>query len=262
MKLNIVPARQGILWVKLGAQTFFRQPLAMSGLFLLFLILVMVLSIIPILGNVLAITVLPGATVGFMLASQEAFQGIFPKPAILFRAFMAGMAKTRPILQVGLGYFVAFLFLLTLTTLVDGGQFAKFFLFGGDIEDVKKMFQSHDFLLAFMLTASLNVPIALVFCHAAALVHWEGVPPIKSIFFSVVALTRNFRALLVFGLAWLGVFIAAVLAVSLLGALIGVGEDMMAAPVISGSMLLETMAFTSLYFMFRDSFDLTPGDTE
>ena len=28
MKLHIVPARQGILWVKLGMRTFFRQPLA------------------------------------------------------------------------------------------------------------------------------------------------------------------------------------------------------------------------------------------
>ena len=33
MKLNIVPARTGIQWVKLGIQTFFRQPLALSGLF-------------------------------------------------------------------------------------------------------------------------------------------------------------------------------------------------------------------------------------
>ncbi len=29
MKLNIVPARTGLVWVKLGVSTFFRQPLAL-----------------------------------------------------------------------------------------------------------------------------------------------------------------------------------------------------------------------------------------
>jgi len=37
MKLNIVPARTGITWVKLGIQTFFKQPLALAGLFFLWL---------------------------------------------------------------------------------------------------------------------------------------------------------------------------------------------------------------------------------
>ena len=37
MKLNIVPARTGLLWVKLGIKTFFGQPLAMSGLFFMFM---------------------------------------------------------------------------------------------------------------------------------------------------------------------------------------------------------------------------------
>jgi hypothetical protein len=262
MKLNIVAARQGALWVRLGVQTFFRQPLAMSGLFLLFAIVVMVLSIVPILGNVVALSVVPGLTVGIMLASQEACAGNFPKPFSLFRPFASGTAKMRALLQVGLGYFLAFLFLLTLTTVVDGGQFAKFFLFGGDIEDVKKLFQSPDFLQAFLLTASLNIPIALVFCNAAALVHWQNVSPVKSVFFSVVALARNARALLMFGLTWLAVFISTIFLVSLVGAMLGAGEESMAAPVISASMLLEAMVFTSLYFMFRDSFDLTSGETE
>ena len=38
MKLNIVPASTGALWVKQGAKTFVRQPVALTGLFLMFVL--------------------------------------------------------------------------------------------------------------------------------------------------------------------------------------------------------------------------------
>ena len=47
MKLNLVPARTGVLWVKLGIRTFFRQPLALAGLFFMFMALMTVASQIP-----------------------------------------------------------------------------------------------------------------------------------------------------------------------------------------------------------------------
>ena len=37
MKLNIVTPRTGFVWVRLGIRTFWKQPLAMSGLFFLFM---------------------------------------------------------------------------------------------------------------------------------------------------------------------------------------------------------------------------------
>ena len=44
MKLNIIPARHGALWVKLGIRTFLRQPLALSGLFFIFMAVLSLLS--------------------------------------------------------------------------------------------------------------------------------------------------------------------------------------------------------------------------
>jgi hypothetical protein len=71
MKLHIVPARQGILWVKLGMRTFLRQPLALSGLFFIFMAVMSLLSMVPLIGNVLALALLPGATLGVMVATHE-----------------------------------------------------------------------------------------------------------------------------------------------------------------------------------------------
>jgi hypothetical protein len=37
MKLNLLPAKTGLRWIKQGIRLFFRQPLAMSGLFFMFM---------------------------------------------------------------------------------------------------------------------------------------------------------------------------------------------------------------------------------
>ena len=71
MKLNIVPARTGLVWLKLGVSTFFKQPLALSGLFFMYMALISVATIVPFVGSALALTLLPAATLGLMAASWE-----------------------------------------------------------------------------------------------------------------------------------------------------------------------------------------------
>ena len=64
MELNIVPARTGILWVKLGVQTFLKQPLALTGLFFMYMAAVLLISQIPFLGMVLGAMLVPGGHPG------------------------------------------------------------------------------------------------------------------------------------------------------------------------------------------------------
>lgn len=44
----------------------------------------------------------------------------------------------------------------------------------------------------------LHLPLSLVFWHAPALVYWHDMPPIKGMFFSIIACLRNFWAFTVF----------------------------------------------------------------
>ena len=55
MKLRTVPASTGLQWVRLGVKTFLRQPLAMSGLFFMFMATASVLSLIPLLGTAVSV---------------------------------------------------------------------------------------------------------------------------------------------------------------------------------------------------------------
>ncbi len=258
MKLNIVPASQGVVWMKLGVRTFLRQPLAMSGLFFLFLAAMSIFSIVPILGSAMALAVLPGATLGFMAATQEAHAGKFPMPALLITAFRVGRERLRAILTLGALYALGFSLVLGISVLVDGGKFARLYLLGGTL--TPELLQEGDFQVAALLTASLYMPLSMLFWHAPALVHWHGITPVKSLFFSFIACARNFWAFTTFSLTWMGAFMVFGIAVASITALFG-SPEAVAAVMFPTALLMAAMFFTSIYFSFVDCFDTSPGDT-
>ncbi|MDB5891093.1 MAG: hypothetical protein JWP47_1924 [Polaromonas sp.] len=254
MKLNIVPAGTGVTWVRLGIKTFWQQPLAMSGLFLMFMALLSIASLIPFVGPALALALLPAATLGLMAATREAAKGKFPMPSVLISAFRAGGQRPKAMLVLGGLYAVGFLVLMGISALVDGGQFAKLYLVGGKITE--ELVTQSSFQWAMWVTLALYTPLSMLFWHAPALVHWHGVEPVKSLFFSGMACMRNWAALSVFGLTWVGVFVVAMLAVTTVAALVG-NPAFAAAAMFPVALIMMAMFFTSLYFTFRDSFTST-----
>ena len=201
MKLHIVPARQGILWVKLGMRTFLRQPLALTGLFFIFMALMSVISMVPIIGNVLALALLPGATLGLMVATQEALKGQFPMPSVLFAGFRAGRAQLRAMLILGGLYALGFVGVLGLSALADGGKFAQMYLLGGAVSS--EVLQDPAFEAATIVALVFYMPLSLLFWFAPALVYWDNVSPMKSLFFSMVACIRNIGAFTVYSVGWM-----------------------------------------------------------
>jgi hypothetical protein len=258
MKLHIVPARQGIQWVKLGIQNFFKQPLALSGLFFMFMALMSLLSIVPVLGNIAALTLLPGATLGLMAASREASLGKFPMPVVLLSGFRSGRQELQSMLILGGLYALGFLLVLACSALVDGGKFAKLYLIGGPI--TAELLQEDEFQLAALTSLALYMPLSLMFWHAPALVHWNGLPPIKALFFSGIACLRNFWAFTVYSMAWMGVFLLLGMAITTIAAIVG-SAQVMAMAIYPAAMLMATMFFTSIYFTFLDNFETSPGES-
>ena len=256
ISLNVVPARTGIAWVKSGIRTFFKQPLAMGGLFFMFMALISLVSQIPFIGAALALVVLPAATIGLMAATQEANNGKFPMPATLFTAFRAGSKKTQAILMLGALYAVGFLIVLGVSALFDGGQFANFYLGGaaeGGSKLSKEIIATSDFQMATWAAMALYLPLSLMFWHAPALVHWHEVSPIKALFFSFVACVKNFAAMVVFFFMWLAVFSFGGLILTLVAASTG-SESAVSFIMLPAALLMAAMFFTSIYFTFKDSF--------
>ena len=255
MKLNIVPASTGLRWVKLGIVTFVKQPLAMAGLFFMFMALLSVATLVPFIGAALALALLPAATLGLMAATQEATKGKFPMPSILISAFRAGRQRLRAMLVLGALYALGFLALMGVSALVDGGQFARLYLVGGKITE--ELVLQDGFQAAMWVAMGLYLPLSLLFWHAPALVHWHGMAPGKSLFFSFMACYKNFAAFTMYGLAWAGVFAISAILVSLIATLLG--NPMMATvAMFPVALVIVAMFFTSIYFTFQDCFSASP----
>lgn len=259
MKLQIVPAKQGVQWVKLGMRAFFKQPLALSGLFFMFLAVMSILSLVPILGSALALMLLPAATLGLMAATQETAKGKFPMPSILISAFRAGRQQMRAMLVLGTLYALGFLLVLAVSALADGGNFAKLYLLGGTM--TPELLQDGEFQLASLIAMGLYIPLSLMFWHAPALVHWHGIEPVKSLFFSLVACLRNFWAFTVYGVVWMGAFMLIGMVVAIFVGLLG-GPALAASILFPTAMLMAAMFFVSIYFTFRDCFEASLGEPQ
>jgi hypothetical protein len=255
MKLNIVPARTGVQWVRLGIRTFLKQPLALSGLFFMYMTFVIVLSLVPAIGTVLALAIVPAASLGLMVATQEAEHGRFPMPRVLVSAFRVGRQRARAMLVLGAIYAAACVAIGLVTPLLVDVPPPP-----ADPKTAGPAVLDPAHQMAMLLGMALYSPVAVMFWHAPALVHWHGVSPVKSLFFSTVACLRNWKALGIYALAWGAVFFAGSLVVWMAMAFTGSPQIGIAllAPV---GLLLTVMFTASLYFTFRDSFVATP-DTD
>ena len=251
MKLNVVPAKTGSLWVRQGIRIFWKQPLALSGLFFMFMASMSIMSIVPVVGGFLALVLLPAASLGFMAATREVELAKFPMPYILAAGFRTGPEGKRNMLVLGVLYACGFIGVMGLSALVDGGDFAKLYLVGGSLEVDTLM--KPEFQNAMWLSLLLYMPLSMVFWHAPALTHWHAVPVVKSLFFSTVACLSNWRAFLVFGAVWSAIFLGTTLGITLIAGLIG-DNDFAAMALLPAMLMLAAMFFCSTDYSFKDCF--------
>ncbi|ARV20828.1 hypothetical protein AEP_03911 [Curvibacter sp. AEP1-3] len=258
MKLQIVPARQGVVWFQQGVRTFMKQPLAFTGLFFMFMAAISLLSLLPVIGTPIALALLPAATLGLMAATEIADKGQFPMPQVLIAGFRAGKERLQSMVVLGVLYAVGFILLMGISATIDGGQFARVYLLGGEL--TPEVVLQGDFQTAALVAMVLYLPLSLLFWHAPALVHWHGISPVKSLFFSAVACLRNFWAFTVFGMVWMAAFLGVATGVAIVVSLLG-NVELINAILFPVGLAMAAMFFTSFYFTYRDCFDTPTEET-
>ncbi|MGZ5270114.1 MAG: BPSS1780 family membrane protein [Ramlibacter sp.] len=248
MKLNIVPPRTGVLWVKLGIRAVLRQPLAMVGLFLMDWFVLFVLAAMPVFGLVASLVLVPAGALGYMVATSDVAAGNLPLPTRLLAGFRQGRERSRALVKLGVMHAAIVLVILLVTSwlfpLPD--PLPK--------DDPLAVALSAGHLVAF----AIQLPVTMLFCYAPALSHWHGVPATKALFFSVVAMWKNLGAFTVCALAWLAV--CALLSTLLAAAYAVLGTSFVVALALPVSLALSAMMLASTYFTFRDSFSADTVD--
>lgn len=238
-------------------RTFASQPLAITGLFFMFMVSISVVAVIPLIGGLLALVLVPAATVGLMSATREAEAGRFPMPMVLAVALRKGPQR-RAILMLGVLYAIGALIVMGISVLIDGGQFARLYINGGGM--TQEMVSDPSFRTAMWVSTLMYLPLSLAFWHAPALVHWHGVPPVKSLFFSAVAVLRNVGAFLLYGAMWIALAFAGGLVLLILAVVTG-SPSIASFGMMPVAVLIASLFFNSIWFTFRDSFSADEPDS-
>jgi hypothetical protein len=170
---------------------------------------------------------------------------------VLVSALRAGQQRKREMLILGVMYAVGFLGIMGVSSLFDGGTFARLYLVGGTF--TQETVLDSGFQTAMWVSTLLYLPLSALFWHAPGLVHWHSQPAVKSVFFSLVACLGNWRAMGMYLLTWFGLLGALSMGILLVASLAD-SADIASVLLLPLMLLTAAMFFTSSYFTFRDSF--------
>ena len=185
-----LPAATGWQWIKDGFTLFRKQPAELSTLFLSYMFLMMIVTIIPLLGQLLPLVLVPVFSMAFMQACVQVEKGQRVYPNLLLTGFRSPAFKT--LLLLGVLYVLAATAAIGASALIDGGVFWNV-MTGTERVDAKTV-QGSGITLAMLLAAALYTPAAMAFWFAAPLVAWQGMGLGKALFFSFYAGKRGPRA--------------------------------------------------------------------
>lgn len=197
--MDKLPARTGWLWIKEGFALFRRQPAELSTLFIGYMFLMFVVGIVPLLGQLLPLILVPVFSMAFMQACAEIEGGKRVYPKLLLAGFRSPALPT--LLKLGGLYVAAAIVAVGSSALIDGGVFWRV-MTGGAALDAETI-QGSNMRLAMLFAALVYTPAAMAFWYAAPLAAWQGMGLWKAIFYSFFAVRRAGKAFLVYGLGWL-----------------------------------------------------------
>lgn len=194
-------ALSGWLWVKEGWALFRKQPAELASLFFAYLILMIGLGIVPVIGQIAPIVLIPVFSMVFMQACALIDRGEQATLSLLPAAFRAPYLGR--LLRLGLLYVVVMVAAIAASSVVDGGLFWQSVT--GQIVPDEKMVQESNMSSAMLFAAAVYTPAAMAFWYAAPLIAWQDMPIYKALFYSFFAVLRSLKAFFIYVTAWMGV---------------------------------------------------------
>lgn len=256
LHLQTVPARNGLLWIRHGLKVFQRKPLALAGLFSVFLFIAFAMLLLPGVGMMLLLMAMPLLSLGFMLATHLVLQDQTPTAAVFAAPLKLTPERRNSQLLLGACYALATVAIGLLSEWIDGGSFEalqKLIFENASADQVAEAAADPRLFWGAITRLGLAALLSVPFWHAPALIHWGGQGLLQALFSSSIGIWRNRAAFAYNGLLWAALVVSVGVGCSLLGALLGLGQllPLLLMPL---GLLMTTVFYASLYFTFIDCF--------
>src|SRR5450830_128872 len=189
LNMEKLPASTGWQWVKQGFSLFRKQPGGMSMLFLGYMFCMLAVSIVPLLGQMLPVILVPVFSIAFVQGCLNIDQGKRVLPSLLISGFRKPAFPS--LLGLGVLYILMAIVAIGASTLVDDGLLWQ--LVTGQLteEAARAAIPESRMGLGILLAIMLYVPAAMAFCFAAPLIYWKKTGLGKSLFFSFFAVSLH-----------------------------------------------------------------------
>lgn len=255
MNAQRLPARHGALWLLRGWRLLRRQPRPMIAVTIAYFALAMLINLIPYLGPFLLPLAIPTLTA----VLGNAYRALDGDQLLSQERLVGGLRPQRQaLIRLGGLHLLGSLLVLGITLLAFGDVAPK---------PAMNAEQAREMLKPMLLVTLCASPLLMAFWFAPLLTAWAGLPPLKSLFFSLAACWRNWRAFAVYGLAIIAVGLLLGL---VLGALLAVAgmisptlmQVLSFIPPVLMLMLLGPVLAAGIYISYTDVFGATESTAQ
>ena len=248
---------EGVQWMRDAFRLFLRRPLPFTAMFVSFLLVALLATLVPVAGSVVMLMSLPLLSLGFMVASRAAQNDLPVNPGQFIEPLRGERSRRNTLLSLCAAYALGTVLIMSLSEWIDGGAFDRLqaLMAKGDEGRAEMEALLADprltwgLITRFGLAACLSVP----FWHAPALVYWQGQSVGQALFSSTLAMWRCKGAFLMYSLAW-------VVVIAIFGAIVGLLFSLFDARQLAGviampaGLMFSTVFYVSLLFTYEGCF--------
>ncbi len=188
-----VDAGRGIEWLKQGWQLFVKNPGMWIAIAVILMVIVVVLSLIPVVGNLAVNFLMPVFAGGILLGCKSLTEGGEFGIDALFAGFKQ---NTTNLILVGVFYLIGMIAIMAVVFLIGGGAAVTGGLMG---RGPGVGMAVGGFFVAMLVFMALMVPLAMAVWFAPALVVFHNISPFEAMKDSFFACLKNIVPFLVYG---------------------------------------------------------------
>jgi uncharacterized membrane protein len=240
LTINSVPAMHAWQWIVTGYRLFKENPVMWIILFLIYFLIMLPVSLIPVIGSVVSTLLAPVFAGGMMLGCRAVQQDQDLEINHLFACFKH---NTSQLVSVGAIYMLSLLAVAVLLVLALDKETIELLVNGQHLSPE----QASGMLLPILIALLFLMPILMAYWFAPVLVALNNVNALEAMKLSFAACLKNIWPFLLYGFIGSLAFMIGLM-------LIGLGV-FVAIPMLLGMFIVVPVMMTSLYASYADIFD-------